>query len=484
MHDYEAVIGLEVHVELKTNTKIFCQCPTAFGGDPNAHVCPVCLGLPGVLPVLNKKVLEYAIRAALALNCEIAPYSKFDRKNYYYPDLPKNYQISQYDLPLARNGHLDIEVDGEVKRVGIIRIHMEEDAGKLLHQGTIDTTPYSLVDYNRTGVPLIEIVSAPDLRTPEEAKAYLEKLKAIIQYTGVSDCKMEEGSLRCDANVSVRKKGSREFGTKTEIKNLNSFKAVQRALAYEIRRQVAVLEEGGRIVQETRMWDEAEGVTRSMRSKEEAHDYRYFPEPDLVPLVIDRQWVEEIRASLPELPDQRRQRYIKQYGLPPYDAAVLTATKEMADYFEECVALYPNAKAVSNWVMGDLSRLLNAHNMEITQCRVKPPQLVVLLRLMDKGTISGKIAKTVFEEMFATGKDAEEIVREKGLVQITDEGAIAAVVEEVLAANPKVVADYLGGKEKVFAFLVGQVMKATRGKANPELANRLLREKLENLKGR
>ncbi|WP_027717822.1 Asp-tRNA(Asn)/Glu-tRNA(Gln) amidotransferase subunit GatB [Desulfovirgula thermocuniculi] len=484
MHDYEAVIGLEVHVELKTNTKIFCRCPTAFGGDPNAHVCPVCLGLPGVLPVLNKKVLEYAIKAALALNCEIAAYSKFDRKNYYYPDLPKNYQISQYDLPLARNGYLDIEVDGEVKRVGIIRIHMEEDAGKLLHQGTITTTPYSLVDYNRTGVPLIEIVSAPDLRTPEEAKAYLEKLKAIIQYTGVSDCKMEEGSLRCDANVSVRKKGSREFGTKTEIKNLNSFKAVQRALAYEIRRQVAVLEEGGRIVQETRMWDEAEGVTRSMRSKEEAHDYRYFPEPDLVPLVIDRQWVEEIRASLPELPDQRRQRYIKQYGLPPYDAAVLTATKEMADYFEECVALYPNAKAVSNWVMGDLSRLLNAHNLEITRCKIRPQQLVDLLRLMDKGTISGKIAKTVFEEMFATGKDPEEIVREQGLVQITDEGAIAAVVEEVLAANPKVVADYLGGKEKVFAFLVGQVMKATRGKANPELANRLLREKLENLKGR
>ncbi|AEG15259.1 Aspartyl/glutamyl-tRNA(Asn/Gln) amidotransferase subunit B [Desulfofundulus kuznetsovii DSM 6115] len=480
MTEYETIIGLEVHVELKTKSKIFCPSTTEFGGDPNTHVCPVCLGLPGVLPVLNKKVLEYAIRAALALNCEIAEYSKFDRKNYYYPDLPKNYQISQYDLPLARNGYLNIEVNGQTKRIGITRIHMEEDAGKLIHQGTIATSPYSLVDYNRTGVPLIEIVSEPDMRSPEEARAYLEKLKAIIQYTGVSDCKMEEGSLRCDANVSVRPRGSREFGTKTEIKNMNSFKALQRALAYEVERQIAVLQEGGRIVQETRTWDENKGVTLPMRSKEEAHDYRYFPEPDLVPLVIDRQWVEEIRATLPELPDERRNRYIKRYDLPAYDATVLTATKEMADYFEECVALYPNAKAVSNWMMGDLSRLLNAHNMDITRCKVSPRQLTDMLKLMDKGTISGKIAKTVFEEMFATGKDPEQIVQEKGLVQITDEGAITAIVEEVLAGNAKVVEDYLKGKDRAFGFLVGQVMKATRGKANPELVNRLLKEKLHS----
>ncbi|RKO66984.1 Asp-tRNA(Asn)/Glu-tRNA(Gln) amidotransferase subunit GatB [Desulfofundulus salinus] len=480
MVEYETIIGLEVHVELKTKSKIFCSSTTEFGGDPNTHVCPVCLGLPGVLPVLNKKVLEYAIRAALALNCEIAEYSKFDRKNYYYPDLPKNYQISQYDLPLARNGYLNIEVNGQTRRIGITRIHMEEDAGKLIHQGTIATSPYSLVDYNRTGVPLIEIVSEPDMRSPEEARAYLEKLKAIIQYTGVSDCKMEEGSLRCDANVSVRPRGSREFGTKTEIKNMNSFKALQRALTYEVERQIAVLQEGGRIVQETRTWDENKGVTLPMRSKEEAHDYRYFPEPDLVPLVIDRRWVEEIRATLPELPDERRNRYIKRYELPAYDATVLTATKEMADYFEECVALYPNAKAVSNWMMGDLSRLLNAHNIDITRCKVSPRQLTDMLKLMDKGTISGKIAKTVFEEMFATGKDPEQIVQEKGLVQITDEGAIAAVVEEVLAGNAKVVEDYLKGKDRAFGFLVGQVMKATRGKANPELVNRLLKEKLHS----
>ncbi|WP_027356395.1 Asp-tRNA(Asn)/Glu-tRNA(Gln) amidotransferase subunit GatB [Desulfofundulus thermocisternus] len=480
MTEYETIIGLEVHVELKTKSKIFCPSSTEFGGDPNTHVCPVCLGLPGVLPVLNKKVLEYAIRAALALNCEIAEYSKFDRKNYYYPDLPKNYQISQYDLPLARNGYLNIEVNGQTKRIGITRIHMEEDAGKLIHQGTIATSPYSLVDYNRTGVPLIEIVSEPDMRSPEEARAYLEKLKTIIQYTGVSDCKMEEGSLRCDANVSVRPKGSREFGTKTEIKNMNSFKALQRALAYEVERQIAVLEEGGRIIQETRTWDESKGVTLPMRSKEEAHDYRYFPEPDLVPLIIDRRWVEEIRATLPELPDERRNRYIKRYDLPAYDATVLTATKEMADYFEECVALYPNAKAVSNWMMGDLSRLLNAHNMDITQCKVSPRQLTDMLKLMDRGTISGKIAKTVFEEMFATGKDPEQIVQEKGLVQITDEGTIAAVVDEVLASNAKVVEDYLKGKDRAFGFLVGQVMKATRGKANPELVNRLLREKIHS----
>jgi len=475
---FETVIGLEVHVELKTRSKIFCDSTTEFGGDPNTHVCPVCLGLPGVLPVVNKTVVEYAVRAALALNCKIASFSKFDRKNYYYPDMPKNYQISQYDLPIAECGHLEIDIDGVTKRIGITRLHMEEDTGKLVHQGTITTTPFSLVDYNRAGVPLIEIVSEPDLRSPEEAREYLDKLKAIIQYTGVSDCKMEEGSLRCDANVSIRPLGSRELGTKTEIKNMNSFKALQKALAYEIERQTEVLEEGGRIVQETRTWDEGKGVTLSMRSKEQAQDYRYLPDPDLVPLVIEREWVEDIHRSLPELPDARKERYVKEYGLPRYDAGVLTNTKELADYFEACVTDYPNPKAVSNWVMGDLSRLLNANNRDITDCPIKPKQLASMLQLMDKGTISGKIAKTVFEEMFATGKDAETIVKEKGLVQISDEGAIASVVDEILANNPKSVEDYRDGKEKALGFLVGQVMKATRGKANPELVNKLLKEKL------
>jgi len=475
---YETVIGLEVHVELKTRSKIFCDSTTDFGGRPNSHVCPVCLGLPGVLPVVNKEVVEYAIKAALALNCRIADFSKFDRKNYYYPDMPKNYQISQYDLPIARNGHLTIEVNGETKRIGITRLHMEEDTGKLVHQGTITTTPYSLVDYNRAGVPLIEIVSEPDLRSPEEARVYLEKLKSIIQYTGVSDCRMEEGSLRCDANVSVRPLGSEEFGTKTEIKNMNSFKALQKALTYEVERQIEVLEEGGRIVQETRTWDEGKGVTLSMRSKEEAHDYRYFPEPDLAPLVIERHWVEAVYRSLPELPDVRRDRYVRQYGLSRYDAGVLTATRELADYFEACLANFPQPKVVGNWVMGDLSRLLNAQNLDITQCPVGPAGLASLLKLIDGGTISGKIAKTVFEEMFATGKDAETIVKEKGLVQISDEGAIAAIVDEVIAANQKTVEDYRAGKDRALGFLVGQVMKATRGKANPELVNKLLKEKL------
>jgi aspartyl-tRNA(Asn)/glutamyl-tRNA(Gln) amidotransferase subunit B len=476
---YETVIGLEVHVELKTRTKIFCPSSTAFGGDPNTHVCPVCLGLPGVLPVLNREVLEYAIRVGLALNCRIAGFSKFDRKNYYYPDLPKNYQISQYDLPIAERGHLNIDLNGRVKRIGITRVHMEEDAGKLVHQGTISTTPYSLVDYNRTGVPLVEIVSDPDMRSPEEARAYLEKLKAIIQYTGVSDCKMEEGSLRCDANISVRPVGSDKFGTKTEIKNMNSFKALQRAIHYEIERQIEVLEEGGRIVQETRTWDEARGVTLSMRSKEQAHDYRYFPDPDLVPMVIDPRWVEEIKSSLPELPDQRKARYVEEYGIPEYDASVLTATKELADYFERCLAGYSNAKAASNWIMGDLTRLLNAGDMDITQCRISPAQLAGMLKLIDSGTISGKIAKMVFEEMFQTGRDPGDIVKEKGLVQISDEGAIASAVDEVLAGNPKVVDDFRSGKEKALGFLVGQVMKVTRGKANPEMVNRIIREKLK-----
>lgn len=476
---YEVVIGLEVHAELKTRSKIFCSCSTEFGGAPNTHVCPVCLGLPGVLPVLNKKVVEYAIQAGLALNCKIASYSKFDRKNYYYPDLPKNYQVSQYDLPIARDGYLDIEVDGQAKRIGINRVHMEEDAGKLVHSGeTITASAASLVDYNRTGVPLIEIVSEPDMRSPEEARAYLEQMKAILEYTEVSDCKMEEGSLRCDANISIRPQGSTRLGTKTEIKNMNSFRALQRALEYEIERQIQVVEEGGSIIQETRSWDEAKGITVSMRTKEEAHDYRYFPEPDLVPLMIDESWVERLRKSLPELPQARKERFMKQFGLTAYDAAVLTSSKALAGFFDEVMQHYGDAKTAANWVTGELLRLLNAKNISIQESPVKPRNLVELLTLMDKGTISGKIAKQVFEEMFTSGQGAEEIVKSKGLLQISDEDAIRAIVQQVLAANPQSVEDYVGGKEKALGFLVGQVMKETRGKANPGLVNKLLVEAL------
>jgi len=477
--EYETVIGLEVHVELKTNSKIFCNSSTAFGGEPNTHVCPVCLGLPGVLPIVNKKALEYTIRTALALNCEIAGFSKFDRKNYYYPDMPKNYQISQYDLPFAQKGHLNIELNGNVRRIRITRVHLEEDTGKLVHPATITTSPYSLVDYNRAGVPLMEIVSEPDLRSPEEARTYLEKLRTIILYVGVSDCKMEEGSLRCDANVSVRVQGKEEYGTKTEIKNMNSFKSLQRALAYEVERQIEVLGNKKRVIQETRAWDEGRGITLSMRSKEEAHDYRYFPEPDLVPLVISSQWVEEIRASLPELPEARETRYRRDYGLPAHDAARLAAEIELAEFFEACVKSYPQPKMVSNWINGELSRLLNLHNINIAACPLTPQQLGALLKLIEKGTISGKIAKTVFEEMFNKGKDPAQIIQEKGLIQISDEDALVKIVDEIMAQNQKVAADYRAGKDRALAFLVGQVMKATRGKANPELVNRLLKEKMQ-----
>ena len=476
---YETVIGLEVHTELKTASKIFCGCSTTFGADQNTNVCPVCLGLPGVLPVLNEKVVEFAVRTGLALNCTILPFSKFDRKNYYYPDLPKNFQTSQYDLPIAVNGHLDIEVNGETRRIGITRVHMEEDAGKLIHAGgAMAKADYALVDYNRTGVPLLEIVSEPDIRSSEEAKAYLEKLKAILQYIDVSDCKMEEGSLRCDANISLRPVGETKLGTKAEIKNLNSFRAVQRGLDYEAARQADVLDDGGRIIQETRLWDENKGITVSMRSKEQAHDYRYFPEPDLVPIVVDPSRVEEIRRNLPELPDARKARLMADHGLSSYDADVITASRAMADYFDAVASQPVDAKSAANWIMGEVSKHLNAANLSMEDCPVSPASLVHLLALIDKGTISGKIAKTVFEEMWSSGKDADTIVREKGLVQISDEGAIIAIVDAVIAAHPQSVADYRAGKEKAIGFLVGQIMRQTKGRANPELVNRLLKERI------
>ena len=470
----EVVIGLEVHVELHTKTKAFCSCPNEFGSEPNSNVCPVCLGLPGVLPVINQTMLEYAIRAGLAFNCEIAPFSKFDRKNYYYPDLPKNYQISQYDLPLCRNGYLDIEIDGKERHIGITRVHMEEDAGKLVH-GEAGAN-YSLVDANRCGVPLLEIVSEPDLRTPEEARAYLEKLKAILEYIDISDCKMEEGSLRCDANISVRPVGSAILNPKSEVKNMNSFRAVQRALATEAERLSVILSESGQFLLETRAWDEAAGVTVQMRIKEEASDYRYFPDPDLVPLVIGSEMVEQVRSELPELPTAKRQRFMAEYGLPVYDAGVLTGSRALADLYEACVGAYHDPKTVSNWVMGEFLRLLKVHNLEVEEAALTPSHLVEMLNLIDQGTISGKIAKTVFEEMFISGSRPREIVEAKGLLQINDTGELGAIVQQVLLANPGVVDDYRSGKDKALTFLVGQVMKATRGQANPQLVNKLIRE--------
>lgn len=476
---YEAVIGLEVHTELRTATKIFCSCKTSFGAEPNTNVCPVCLGLPGVLPVLNKKVLEFAVRTGLALNCEISRYSKFDRKNYYYPDLPKNFQTSQYDLPICEHGHLDIEVDGKKSTVRITRAHMEEDAGKLVHHGTsITDSDYSLVDYNRTGTPLLEIVSEPDIRSAKEAVAYMEKLRAILQYCGVSDCKMEEGSLRCDANVSVRPVGQKELGTKTEIKNINSFRGVERAIEYEATRQAQLLEDGGTVVQETRTWDEKEGVTKSMRKKEEANDYRYFPEPDLVPFTVSDEYIEEIRKTLPELPDARKARYMESYGLAAYDADYLTNDKDRADYFEAMVAAGAEPKEAANWLMGDFAKLLSRDNLEMKAAPVQAAAMADLLKLIAKGTISGKIAKQVFAEMWTSGKDPETIVKEKGLVQISDTGALEELAAKVIAANPQSVADFKAGKKKAVGFLMGQIMKETKGKANPQVVNGILTKML------
>jgi aspartyl-tRNA(Asn)/glutamyl-tRNA(Gln) amidotransferase subunit B len=472
---YEAVIGLEVHAQMLTETKIFCGCSTKFGSEPNTQTCEVCIGMPGVLPVLNIKALEFAIRTGLAMDCTISPYSRFARKNYFYPDLPKGYQISQFEHPICEHGHIDITVDGEARRVGITRIHMEEDAGKNIHEGGGN---YSFVDLNRAGVPLMEIVSEPDIRSPREASEYMKKLRAILRYLGVCDGNMEQGSLRCDANVSVRPEGRKEFGTRAEVKNINSFRFVEKAVEYEIKRQIKVIEEGGTIIQETRLWDSDRGITESMRSKEEAHDYRYFPEPDLVPITAAQEWIDEIKASLPELPDAKKERFVSEYGLPDYDAALLTSEGVIAEWFEEAVKAGGQAKSVSNWMMGELMRLLNDADREITDCPLKPSQLADMLRLMDKGTISGKIAKTVFEEMYRTGKDAEEIVKEKGLVQISDESSIEKAVDEVIASHPQEAERFRTGEEKLLGFFVGQVMKSMKGKANPKMLNELLKKKL------
>ncbi|MEC2075045.1 Asp-tRNA(Asn)/Glu-tRNA(Gln) amidotransferase subunit GatB [Metabacillus fastidiosus] len=472
---FETVIGLEVHVELKTNSKIFSSAPNQFGSAPNANTTVVELGYPGVLPVVNKEAVNFAMKAAMALNCEIAPVTKFDRKNYFYPDNPKAYQISQFDKPIGENGWIDIEVNGETKRIGITRIHMEEDAGKLTHTNY----GYSLCDYNRQGTPLVEIVSEPDIRTPEEAYAYLEKLKSIIQYTGVSDCKMEEGSLRCDANISLRPVGQEEFGTKTELKNLNSFAFVQKGLEYEQERQEEVLLAGGVIDQETRRYDEATKTTILMRVKEGSDDYRYFPEPDLVDIYIDDEWKERIRASIPELPDARRKRYVEELGLPAYDAQVLTITKEISDFFEATIKAGADAKQASNWIMGEVSAYLNAEGKELADVALTAEGLAGMIKLIEDGTISSKIAKQVFKELIENGGDAETIVKEKGLVQISDEGALLAMVTEAIDANPQSVDDFKNGKQKAIGFLVGQIMKASKGQANPQMVNKLLMEELK-----
>ncbi len=475
---YEAVIGLEVHAQLLTDSKIFCGCSTRFGAEPNTNTCPVCLGMPGVLPVLNKRAVEYAIKTGLALNSRIATYSVFARKNYFYPDLPKSYQISQYELPIAVGGHVDIQIDGTTKRIGITRAHLEEDAGKLMHEIDGIDTGYSYVDFNRTGVPLLEIVSEPDLCSGEEANVYLQALRNILVYLEVCDGNMEQGSLRCDANVSVRPAGQKELGTKAELKNMNSFRFVRQALDYEIERQIELLSSGEQMVQETRLWDARQGVTISMRGKEEAHDYRYFPDPDLVPIEPDESWIEEIRKNLPELPYEKQIRFVEQYALPEYDSAVLTASKALADYFETCVKHHCKPKVVSNWIMGDMLRLLKRDNREIDPCPIAPAQMAGLLKLLDQGTISGKIAKQVFEEMYRTGEAAEEIVRKKGLEQVSDAGALEEIIDKILAENSESVEKYRQGKTRVMDFFVGQVMKSTRGKANPELVNKILQEKL------
>jgi len=484
--EYETIIGLEVHVQLLTKSKMFCRCSADYASaPPNTHVCPVCLGMPGVLPTINKRAIEYAIMTALALNCTIPEHTRFDRKNYPYPDLMKGYQISQYDNPLSRNGWLSIEVDGKTKRIRITRVHQEEDVAKLFHRSDPAGETYSLVDVNRAGVPLMEVVSEPDIRSPEEAREYLMKLRSILQYLGVSTGNMEEGSFRCDANVSIRPVGTTKFMPKVEVKNMNSFKAVYRALAYEVERQKKLAEEGRRLVQETRGWVEEKGVTVTQRSKEEAHDYRYFPEPDLPPLELSRKFVDEIRSRLPELPDARRDRFMSQYNLSRYDANLLTVSRAMADYFETCLKLLPagagadkKAKTVANWLLGEFTRLLNATNIEINDAKVKPQHLVEMLDLIDKGTLSTKMAKEVFEDMFHSGKRASQVVQENGLAQISTTTELETIVGQVIAVNSQAVADYKQGRETALKFLVGQVMKVTKGQANPQMVNELLRRML------
>jgi len=483
MTKYHVVIGLEVHAQLTTRTKMFCGCPTTFGAPPNTQTCPVCQGMPGTLPVINRRAIEYGVRTALAFDCRVNAACRFARKHYYYPDMPKNFQISQYEEPLAEEGWLEIDPpDGHSRRVGIQRLHLEEDVGKLVHQGTLETAQTSLVDFNRAGVPLMETVSKPEIRSPEEAAAYLRAFRAVLVYLGVCDGNMEEGSLRCDANVSLKPAGAARLGTKVEIKNMNSFRNVQRALEFEVTRQAEALDRGERIVQETRLWDADRGYTRSMRSKEFAHDYRYFPEPDLVPLKLDAGWIAQIRAALPELPRARRQRFAAAYGLPPYDAALLTQSRALADYYEAAVREFPQPKLVSNWVMSELLRELPGDDERaIEQATVTPARLAGLLRLIDDGTISGKIAKTVFETMVRTGEDAAAIVRREGLTQVADAGALAAMVASAIAANPRAVEDYRKGKTAASKAFVGHVMKASGGKANPALVSRLVEEALEKL---
>lgn len=473
MKDYEVIIGLEVHAELSTKTKMYCNCSTTFGADPNTHCCPICTGMPGVLPVLNERVVEYAVKAGLATNCEISRFSKQDRKNYFYPDLPKAFQTSQYDLPLCLGGHLDINVNGEKKTIGITRIHIEEDAGKLIHDAYTGDT---LVDMNRCAVPLIEIVSEPDIRSADEAVAYMQTLKSILEYLEVCDCKMQEGSLRCDVNLSVRPVGQKEFGTRTETKNLNSFKAIHNSIEFEIKRQIEVLENGGKIYQETRRFDDAKGIGYAMRTKEDAHDYRYFPEPDLAPIILSDEYVDNIKNNLPEMPHIKKERYIKEFGLPEYDAEILTSSLKTANFFEKTNAICNNPKAVSNWIMGDMARMLNEKEMEIDESKVTEENLAELIMLMDKGTISSKIAKTVFEDMFETGENAKDIVEKKGLVQMSDEGAIKEICQKIVDANPQSIIDYKAGKDRAIGFLVGQIMKETKGKANPQIVNKLLLE--------
>ncbi|HEX7786966.1 MAG TPA: Asp-tRNA(Asn)/Glu-tRNA(Gln) amidotransferase subunit GatB [Methylomirabilota bacterium] len=479
---WEPVIGLEVHAQLATRTKMFCGCRASFGAEPNTQTCPVCQGMPGSLPVINRRAIEFGIMTALAIGCRVNPHNRFARKHYYYPDMPKNYQISQYEEPLAEHGRLLVDAGGGTREVGIQRLHLEEDVGKLLHEGALETASASHVDFNRAGVPLMEIVSKPDLRTPDEAAAYLKALRAILVYLRVCDGNMEEGSMRCDANVSLRPVGQAEYGTKVEIKNMNSFRNVRDALDHEIRRQTRALEAGERIVQETRLWDPDRGVTVSMRSKEFAHDYRYFPEPDLPPLEVQSAWIDAMRARLPELPAARRARFQQSYALSAYEADILSQGRGLADYFEEAARGAGKPKAVANWVLNELLREVPADDdRAVADCPIPPDHLVGLLHLIDDGTISGKIAKDVFEKMLRSGEPAEAIVRREGLTQVADEGALGAAVDAVLAANPKVVEDYRAGKKAALGFLVGQVMKATQGKANPGVVNRLLTEKLPKL---